>query len=51
MHQPHVICIVESWLDETILDEEIYLENYAPIRLDRDRHGSGVLLFVLNCLS
>ena len=50
-HQPHVICIVESWLEESILDEEIWLENYVPIRLDRDRHGGGVLLYVLNRLS
>ena len=50
-HQPHVICIVESWLDNTILDEEICLENYVPIRFDRDRHGGGVLLYVRNCLS
>ena len=50
-HQPHVICIAESWLDKTIPDEEICLENYVPIRLDHDRHGGGVLLYVLNCLS
>ena len=24
---------------------------YVPVRLDRDRHGGGVLLYILNCLS
>ena len=50
-HQPHVICIVETWLDESILDEEICLENCDLIRLDRHRHGGGVLMYVHNCLS
>ena len=50
-HQPNVICIAKSWIDETIPDEEICLKNYFPIRLDCDKHGSDILLYVLNCLS
>jgi len=45
---PDVICIVESWLDYTIADSEIFIQGYSIVRLDRSRHGGGVLIFVNN---
>ena len=33
------------------MDNEICINNYVLLRLDRNRHGGGVLLHVLNCLS
>jgi len=45
---PSVICIVESWLDHTIADSEIFIQGYSTFRLDRSRHGGGVLIFVNN---
>jgi len=45
---PDVICIVETWLDYTIADSEIFIQGYSIVRLDRSRHGGGVLIFVNN---
>ena len=43
---PDVVCIVESWLDEEIGSNEILLPNFVSVRLDRNRRGSGVLLWI-----
>ena len=45
------MCIVESWLCSDISDNEISLPNYSIIRLDRNRHGGGILLYVKDNLS
>ena len=44
-YSPDVICVVESWLDADIGDSEISIQGYSVIRLDRSRHGGGVLIF------
>ena len=46
IHQPHIICIVETWLCEDISDNEIGLHGYQVLRLDRNRHGGGLLMYV-----
>ena len=46
MYKPDCVCIVESWLSSDILDSEFCIDGYDVIRLDRNRHGSGVLLFI-----
>ena len=38
--------IVESWLDDTVLDSEVSIQGYTPCRLDHSRHGGGVMIFV-----
>ena len=43
---PDVICLVETWLSPDILDNELYIPDYCLIRLDRNRHGGGVALFL-----
>ena len=43
---PDIICLVETWLDSDILDSEIEIQGYSIIRLDRNRHGGGVLFYV-----
>ena len=48
-HNPSVI--VESWLSENIDDNEISIDNYHITRLDRSRHGGGVLAYVHNSLT
>ena len=48
LHSPDIICIVESWLDDTILDSEVSIQGYNHCRLDRSRHGGGVMIFVKN---
>ena len=46
VYVPDIVCIVESWLDDSILDAEICIQGYSLFRLDRTRHGGGVLIFV-----
>ena len=31
---PHVICIVESWLSDEIMDNELSIDHYQLVRLD-----------------
>ena len=45
---PDIICLVETWLDSGILDSEITIQGYSIIRLDRNRHGGGVMLYINN---
>ena len=39
--KPDVICLVETWLCEDVLDSELPIPNYSILRLDRNRHGDG----------
>ena len=50
-HKSHFICIVASWLDNQILNCELSIDNYDIVRLDRNRQGGGVLIFVTRALS
>ena len=45
IHNPDVFCIVETWLANDINDAEISISGYHSCRLDRRRHGGGVLLY------
>ena len=45
VHNPDVICIVETWLDGDIDDTEILFPGYHSQRFDRHRHGGGVLIY------
>ena len=45
-NHPGVVCVVETWLGEEITDSEISLPDYQLYRLDRNRHGGGVLMYV-----
>ena len=49
--KPHVVCIVETWLEESVFDNELTVSNYFLLRLDRNRHGGGVLLYIGDDLS
>ena len=48
---PHIICIVKSWLSESIEGNEISIGDYQIHRLDRNRHGGGILMYVHCSLS
>ena len=41
----------ESRLDSTVLDSEIYIENYEILRFDRNRHGGGVACYIRSDIS
>ena len=49
--KPHVVCVVETWLSGDISDHELSLFDYQLQRLDRNRHGGGILIYVHNSLS
>ena len=46
-----MIGISESKLDSTVLDLEIYIENYEILRFDRNRHGGGVACYIRSEIS
>ena len=41
---------VESWLVPEISNDEINIPNYSIFRLDRSRHGGGILVYVKSSL-
>ena len=50
MHQPHIICLQETWLNKSI--EEVVIPGYSLIsRLDRmdDRSGGGICMYAKSC--
>ena len=46
--KPAVLCITESWLDNSVSDNEIKIDGYSVIRKDRDRSGGGVCMYINN---
>jgi len=40
-NSPDVVCIVETWLDGEICDQELVIDGYCVVRRDRNRHGGG----------
>ena len=46
---PEVICIVESWLSSEIQNTKIAICGYHSYRLDRNKHGGGVIVYVRSC--
>ena len=49
--KPDIICLVETWLDNDVLNNEIFLSNYQLFRLHHNRHGGGIALYVRNVFS
>jgi len=39
-----IVCIVETWLDDFVLHNELTISSYFLVRLNSNRHGGGVLL-------
>ena len=48
---PDIVCIVETWLHDSISDSELTINGYNLVRQDRNRHGGGVMLYIRNNLS
>ena len=46
-----MIGISEHKLDSTVLDPEIYIENYEILCYGRNRHGRGVACYIRNNIS
>ena len=43
---PDIVCVVETWLGSEVLDNEVLIPNYSIVRLDRNRHGGGVAMYI-----
>ena len=43
---PDIVCIVETWLRDSISDSELTINGYNLVRRDRNRHGGGVMLYI-----
>ena len=48
---PHIVCISETWLDSTITDKELTIDNYNLVRLDTSRHMEEALLYIMFILT
>ena len=46
-----ILGITESWLDESVPDSEISIDNFSLVRKDRNRNGGGVALYIKNSLA
>ena len=47
-YSPDFICLVETWLENNVSENETLIANYICVRHDRNRHGGGVLLYIKN---
>ena len=46
-HKPiDILAINETWLDDTIRNDDINIPGYCTERRDRSRHGGGVLFYI-----
>jgi len=43
-----VICISESWIDDSVTEDEIHIDGFCILRNDRKREGGGVCTFIRN---
>ena len=34
----HILSLNETWLDDSVLDQEVHIDGYQIVRKDRDRH-------------
>ena len=44
---PHIIAICETWLDNNISNDELFIPGYSLIRHDRTRNGGGIALYII----
>ncbi len=48
---PHLICLCETWLDESISDSKLLIPGFCLIRRDRARQGGGVAMYIQDSIS
>lgn len=49
-HHFAAIVVTETWLSPEVLDGDVDISGYNIIRKDRNRHGGGVAIYILNSL-
>ena len=47
LQKPDIICIIETWLSEDVMDDELLLPDYQIHQLDCNRHGGGIALYTI----
>ena len=50
-YNPHIICVVETWLGNEIDSSEIDIPGYQLYHKDRNRQGGGVLMYIVDSMS
>ena len=50
LNKPSIICISESWLDNSISNNENEIQDYSIERCDRNTHSGGVCIFIRHML-
>ena len=48
--QPHILCLNETKIDDSISDDDIEIEGYIVNRKDRNRFGGGVAIYIHNTI-
>ena len=48
---PDIICITETWLDNCITNDELKISGFNLLRLDRNRHRGGIVLYIKDIFS
>ena len=48
LHNSDIICITETWLDET---DELCIQNVDVIRLVSNKRGGGIIIYINDCFS
>lgn len=43
-NNPNIVCLVETWLCDDVLNNEVCIPNYSIIGHDRSRHGGEVAI-------
>lgn len=51
LHKFDIFCISESWLNNTIDDYVLQVDEYNLIRSDREARGGGVAIYIRNALT
>ena len=46
-----IVCVTETWLDDSLMDSEIELSGYVVQRKDRERSGGGVCMYIRSDLA
>lgn len=49
-YSPHLICLCETWLDDSIIDDELYIPTFSLVCRDRNRNGGDVAFFIHNSI-
>ena len=45
-YQPDIFALTETWLDSSVSNSELAIPNYSLVRLDRNRHGGGMAIYL-----